>query len=104
MKTKPHMSAIIYDKKGNILSIGTNSFVKTHPMQARFAQKVGDHHKHFLHAEISAITRCKQIDRAHKMIVFRYTADGKPALAKPCVICQAAIAMTTPIKQIEWTV
>ena len=96
------VTAIIYDKKGNILSIGNNSYVKTHPMQARLAEKVGEPHKIFLHAEIHAITRCAEITRAHTMRIFRYTKDGQPATARPCKICAEAISKTS-IKVVEHT-
>lgn len=101
-----NLTAIIYDKKGNILSIGKNSYVKTHPLQAKYAQKAGEarkDHQLFLHAEIHAITKCRNLDGAYKMLITRYTRDGKPANAKPCAICEAAIKNETPIKRIEYT-
>ena len=96
------ITAIIYDKRGRVLSVGQNSYIKTHPMQARLAQKVGLEHKIYLHAEISAITRCMDISRAHRILVTRYNRHGEPALAKPCPVCASAIR-ATPIKIIEHT-
>lgn len=96
------ITAIIYDKRGRVLSIGKNSYVKTHPLQAKHAKACGEHHKLFLHAEIHAITRCKDLDRAYRMVITRYYANGQPALAKPCIICQEALTYT-PIKIIEHT-
>lgn len=101
-KKKFEVSAIIYDKRGNILSIGKNSYVKTHPLQAMFAKEVGEEHKVFLHAEIHAIVRCVDLDRAHRIAIFRYNEAGLAVLAKPCKICQAALRKT-PIKVIEHT-
>ena len=90
--TKRHrITAIIYDRKGTVLSIGQNSYVKTHPLQAKYAAEMGEDYKVFLHAEIHAITKLKDINKAHKMVIFRYSEDGKPALAKPCKICSQAI-------------
>lgn len=103
MTTKYDFTAIIYDKKGNILSIGKNSYVKTHPLQARTAKKVGEPEKIFLHAEISAIVKCRNIDKAHKIVVFRFDKKGKPAMAKPCKVCADAIKNQTPIQVIEHT-
>lgn len=97
------ITAIIYDKKGRVLSIGRNSYVKTHPLQAHYANKVGYNHKIFLHAEVHAIVRCKELDKAHKIIIFRFGAGGEPRLAKPCEICREAISHTK-IKKIEYTI
>lgn len=102
MKPKHNITAIIYDKRGKVLSIGKNSYVKTHPEQKRYAEKVGLVHKEFLHAELAAIIKCRNMDKAHKIIVYRYTKDGKPALAKPCKSCHAAI-IDSGIKVIEHT-
>jgi tRNA(Arg) A34 adenosine deaminase TadA len=89
--TRQVMTALIYDKRGRVLSIGQNSYVKTHPMQARLAMQAGEGYKIFLHAEIHAITRCRDLSKAHRISVFRYDRQGKPALAKPCEICASAI-------------
>lgn len=102
MTKKYDITAIIYDKRGNILSIGKNSYVKTHPLQAHYASRCGEPHKVFLHAEVDAIVKCKQISKAHKIVVFRYLEDGTPGLARPCKVCQQAIRKT-PIQYIEHT-
>jgi tRNA(Arg) A34 adenosine deaminase TadA len=104
MNAKQHnLTAFIYDRRGKLLSMGKNSYIKTHPMQAKHAKHVGQHEKQFLHAEILAIARCKNIEKAHKIVVMRFREDGSPGLAKPCEICQHAISLT-PIKKIEYTV
>ena len=102
MNKHTNITAIIYDKRGNVLSIGKNSYVKTHPLQARFAKKMNEEHRIYLHAEIHAIVRCKTIENAHRMVITRFGADGKPALSKPCRICEAAIR-EFGIKNIEHT-
>lgn len=102
MKKRFSISAIIYDKRGNVLSVGNNSYVKTHPMQAEFARRAGEPKKVFLHAEIHAITRCRDLKRATTIRVFRYAEDGSPADAEPCKICQAAIK-AAGIKYVEHT-
>jgi deoxycytidylate deaminase len=96
------ITAIIYDKRGNVLSIGKNSYVKTHPYQAKLAKQVGQHHKIFIHAEIDAILKCQRIERAHRISIFRVNRFGEYRLAKPCKICESALAKT-PIKIIEHT-
>lgn len=102
MLKKYDVTAIIYDKRGHVLSIGRNSYVKTHPLQVKYALKFGEVHKVFLHAEIHAITKCRNLDKAHKMVVIRYLRDGSTGPAKPCKICQAAIKQSG-IKFIEHT-
>ncbi len=89
--TKQQITAVIYDKRGRVLSVGQNSYIKTHPLQALHARRVGEEHKIYLHAEISAITRCRDLTRAHRMLVTRYGNHGQPLLAKPCRVCASAI-------------
>jgi tRNA(Arg) A34 adenosine deaminase TadA len=90
-KARFDITAIIYDKRGRVLSIGKNSYVKTHPLQHFHSHKVGLPQKQFLHAEIHAIARCKRLDKAHRIVVTRFDKNGKEALAKPCPVCQSAI-------------
>ena len=96
------VTAIIYDKRGNVLSIGKNSYLKTHPLQAMYARRAGEPSKIYLHAEIHAITRCAELDKAHRIAIFRYREDGSPAMARPCKICAQAIEKTN-IKIVEHT-
>ena len=96
------VSARILDKRGRVLSEGHNSYTKTHPLQALHAKRVGLPHKCFLHAEIHAIARCKQLDRAHRIIVERYDEDGNPRCAQPCPVCERAI-LESGIKRVEFT-
>lgn len=102
MCTKQDITAIIYDRKGRVLSVGKNSYVKTHTLQAKHAKKVGLPDKQYLHAEIHAISKCRDLDKAYRIAVYRYGKRGQPLLAKPCPICQSAIE-STDIEIIEWT-
>lgn len=85
------VSALILDRRGKVLSVGQNSYIKTHPLQAKHAKKTGNPEKMFLHAEIHAITKCRDLGRAHKIFVSRYNKMGEPVLAKPCPVCISAI-------------
>ena len=87
--------AFIYDKRGKLLSMGRNSYVKSHPMQASIAKSVGLEHKIYLHAEMDAIIKLRENDRkrAHKIIVLRTNNNGDYLNAKPCVICQKALEL-----------
>lgn len=91
MSTKQTLSAVIYDKRGRILSVGYNSYIKTHPLQAEHAKRVGLDDKVFLHAEVHAIVKCRDLDRAHKIFISRWNKKGKPLYAKPCPVCESAI-------------
>jgi tRNA(Arg) A34 adenosine deaminase TadA len=102
MKIRQNITAIIYDKRGSVLSVGQNSYIKTHPLQAKHAALVGLHDKIYLHAEMAAIVRCKDLSKAHKIVVMRLGKSGKELLAKPCAICQSAIE-ASGIEIVEYT-
>lgn len=97
---KYKLVAIITDKKGNILSIGKNSFSRSHPTQAYYAEKVGNKHKIFIHSEIDALVKCK--GTPYNIYVVRINKKGKCLLAKPCSICEMAIK-DSGIKNIYYT-
>lgn len=101
-KARFDITAIIYDKRGKVLSIGKNSYVKTHPYQAKCAREVGLPDKQFLHAEIHAIVRCKRLDKAHRIVVMRFDKEGGEKNAKPCPVCESAIR-AAGIKVVEHT-
>lgn len=91
-KRYQQITAVIYDRKGKVLSVGQNSYVKTHPLQALHAKRAGSPLKQFLHAEVHAIVRCRDLSRAYRILVSRWDRHGNPVLAKPCEVCQSAIA------------
>ena len=97
------ITAIIYDKNGRIISIGKNSYVKTHPKQALHAARVGRPEKVFLHAEMDAIIRCRDLSKAHRIFVSRVSRKGSYVNAKPCPICQDALK-EAGVTNVEWTV
>lgn len=88
MKTR--VEAYAYDKRGKLLSIGHNSYKRTHPVQARFAKLAGYPQKQYLHAEIDALVRARG-RQVHKLFVCRYGRAGETRLAKPCPVCELAI-------------
>jgi len=91
MKNRAEVQATVYDRKGNVLSVAKNSYVKTHPEQARYALKVNQPEKQYLHAEVHAIIRALKRGKPYKIKIERYNKDGAPAMAKPCPICEFAI-------------
>ena len=91
MTKRYNLTAIIYDRRGRVMSVGKNSYVKTHPLQAAHAKLAGEPYKVYLHAEIHAISLCRDLNRAHTMKIFRFLEDGSPADARPCPVCCSAI-------------
>ena len=101
-KQQQTITAVIYDRRGHVLSIGQNSYVKTHPLQAKHANKVGLPEKTFLHAEVHAIVRCRDLSKAHKIVVTRFNRKGEAVNARPCPVCMSAIK-AAGIRVIEHT-
>ncbi len=101
-KQRQQITAVIYDKRGRVLSVGQNSYIKTHPVQAHHAEKVGEPEKVYLHAEIHAITRCPDLSKAYRIFVTRWDRQGRAVLAAPCAVCRSAIE-TAGIRQISHT-
>ncbi len=54
---KQSVVATVYDKQGNVVSVGYNSYIKTHPLQAKLACRCGQPEKVYLHAEIAALVK-----------------------------------------------
>ena len=95
--------AIVKDKKGCVISMGHNSYKKTHPLQAKLAKKFGRPGAIFLHAEIMAISNCKQLHQAYSIEVIRIGKCGKLVMAMPCPICVYAIQNLTTIVMVSYS-
>ena len=91
MKTRYHYKAFIKDKKGKILSIGENNHTKSHPLMAKLSRRAGDPKKIFLHAEIAAIIKCRDLSKAESIFIYRVLDNKDIVLADPCPICTSAI-------------
>lgn len=102
IKKRYEVVATCYDKRGRILSKGTNSYTHTHPIQAMYAKRAGDDLKVYLHAEVLAIIKARG-KPIHKIKVERYDQTGLPRNACPCRVCQLAIK-EAGIKVIEYTI
>lgn len=99
--TRYNITAIVKDKRGRPLAVGRNSYVKTHPLQAKASKAVGGKERTYLHAEIAALLKVKDWTKAYQLEVYRYDALGAPALAKPCKCCQWVIQQTSIKKVIH---
>ena len=97
-----HIKATSYDKRGKILSVGHNSYIKTHPKMYEYALKMNQPYKIFLHAEIAALIKIRN-GEPFKIFIERYGKNGEPKLAAPCPICLEAIRQAG-IQRIEYTI
>jgi tRNA(Arg) A34 adenosine deaminase TadA len=85
-----------------LLASASNSYGKTHPIQARFAAQAGTPQKIYLHAEIAAIILALKKGTPHSIFVSRTLASGTTGLAAPCPICTLAIKHAG-IKEVTYT-
>lgn len=99
---KYQFCAIITTKRSRIVSIGYNSFSKTHTLQAHYSRKHNKKDACFLHAEISAILKAK--GKGSVLYVARVRKDNTAALARPCPACMAAIRQETNLKKVIYTI
>jgi len=75
--------------RGRVVATATNAATKTHPLQARLADRVGRPEKTVLHAEVAALVRCRsQVDT---IVVARVDKANQLRLSKPCPVCELAI-------------
>jgi deoxycytidylate deaminase len=74
---------------------------KTHPVQAKYAKRVGAHEAIYLHAEISALVRCRH--KPHAIYIARVLRNGDVGYAKPCPICELAIK-EAGIREVHYTI
>jgi tRNA(Arg) A34 adenosine deaminase TadA len=97
---RQQITALAYDKRGKLLSVGRNSYTKTHPLQAYYADRTGRPGAVYLHAEIAALVKAQR--PVHRLVVVRYGANGEPLLAAPCPSCAMAIR-DFKVKHVEHT-
>ncbi len=90
MKPRYTIIAKCYDKKGRLISVGTNNYNKSHPLQKHYAELVGRPDKIYLHAEILALLRAGETP-VHRIDIEGYSKTGKVVNSKPCPICAAAL-------------
>ena len=88
--SRKKVGAILLNK-GRVVSKGVNQDTKSHPLQARLADMVGLSEKIYLHAEISALIRCRS--DVDTIVVARLGGHSGEELrnAKPCPICSLAL-------------
>jgi deoxycytidylate deaminase len=100
-KTKRYeITALAYDKRGRLLAVGKNSYIRTHPLQAKYGAMVGKPKSIYIHAELDALIKARA--RVYKLVVMRFDKNHKPQLAAPCESCQLAIR-DFKVKHVEHT-
>lgn len=90
-----------YDKRHRLIARASNSYSKTHPLQAHYARLAGMPKRIYLHAEIACLLRAGT-RKVYSLEVERYDFDGNPALSKPCPVCSLAIKHWG-VKYVEYT-
>ena len=86
--SKKQVGALLLSRS-RVVMAATNLENKSHPVQARFANKAGLREKIYLHAEIAALIKCKE--QADSIVVARVNCFNDLRMAKPCPICQLAL-------------
>ncbi len=78
-------------QKNKVITQAVNLDTKTHPTQAKYAKRVGRKQKIYLHAEISALIKCRS--QCDTIVVVRLGGHGHNELrnAKPCPVCELAL-------------
>jgi len=86
--SKKLVGAILLNKN-RVVTTATNLERKSHPLQAKFAERVGLKEKIFLHAEIAALVKCRE--ECDTIIVARVNNQNKLRNSRPCPICSLAL-------------
>ena len=105
IKGRQRICAIACDKRGRVLSVGVNSYQKSHPIMKHYAVKIGNPEAQYVHAEVAALLSLSYNDKqkAHKGFVSRVLKDGSTGLAAPCSICQLMLK-DYGIKEVSYTI
>jgi deoxycytidylate deaminase len=88
-------------RKGRVVSIGLNSYTKTHPRQAYLGRLAGQPKREYLHAELAAIIRAP--DDGDTLAVFRCDKQGRFVNATPCPVCSIGIKLYNPNMKVVHT-
>lgn len=98
---KQRIFSIITDNHNRILASGTNSYTKSHSLQAYYCELTNQPHKIFIHAELQALVRLKG-RKASKIFIARVNKKNEAVPSQPCPICKMAI-LDAGIKEIITT-
>jgi len=76
-------------KRNKVIVTATNLESKSHPLQAKFAKRVGLDPKIYLHAEVFCLIKAKS--DSDTIVVARVNNQNKLRNSCPCKICSLAI-------------
>lgn len=100
--SRKKVGAVLYNKRREIAS-AVNNDDKSHPMQAKWAERVGLQEKIYLHAEMATLIKARE-DGDTIVVVRLGGHDGKSLRnAKPCPICEPALRFAG-IKHVYYSV
>jgi len=89
------LKSTAFDKKGAVLAVAYNDYLKSSPIQKALSIRAGlSEHRTAVHAEVLCLVRASRnhpSKRVHTLLIERYDSEGKPRLAKPCPSCELAI-------------
>jgi len=89
--SRKKVGAVLFNAKRKVITSATNNDFKSHPIQAKWAQRVGLHEKIYLHAEMACLIKARE-DGDMIVVVRLGGHDGKSLRnAKPCPICEPAL-------------
>ena len=86
--SKKKVGAVLL-KKNKIISTAVNLEAKSHPLQAKFAERAGLWQKIYLHSEIHALIKARET--ADTIVVARINPQNKLRNSCPCKICSLAL-------------
>ena len=86
--SKKKVGAVLL-KKNKVIATAVNLERKSHPLQAKFAKRVGLWQKIYLHAELFSLIKAKE--DADTIVVARVNNQNKLRNSCPCPICSLAI-------------
>ena len=89
--SRKKVGAILFNSRRRVISSATNNDLKSHPLQAKWAERVGLREKIYLHAEMACLIKARE-DYDTIVVVRLGGHDGESLRnAKPCPICEPAL-------------
>lgn len=88
-------------RRNRVVSVGINSYTKTHPTQSLFSKLAGQPKREYLHAEIAALLKAPR--DSDTLVVIRTDRLGNFACAKPCPVCSLALTELFPNMRVVHT-
>ena len=93
--------SIITDKRNRVVSVGYNSYTKSHPQQQRWGELTGNPHMCYVHSEFSALKKDKH-KKGYKIYIARVDSENRPVYSKPCKACEEMLK-NSHLKAVEYT-